>query len=193
MPEEVKTPANFDYNEQLNCETSVFHLVAFVRACFTTSAARVFTSLLPYPTLCLMQPHRATSMAGDSHLFIICYHAKMLLIKHTELHCRSTKYCINQMFYFVIVHHTRTHPKGLTSGVSHTPIFAYQDAAHQSVHFHYKPSENTQPDIHTLPSRLPLQHSKHSCQNSGTSNTSIVRWLGRARERQREKKRCSGC
>lgn len=45
---------------------------------------------------------------------------------------------------------------------------------------------STQPDIHTLPSRLPSQHSKHSCQNSETSNTTIVRWLWRARKRHRE-------
>lgn len=53
--------------------------------------------------------------------------------------------------------------------------------------------QTTQPDIHTLPSRLPSQHSKHSCQNSGTSNTTIFRWLGRAGERQSEKKTCNGC
>lgn len=45
---------------------------------------------------------------------------------------------------------------------------------------------HTQLDIHTLPSRLLLQHSKHSCQNSRTSNTTIARWLGRTRDWQRE-------
>lgn len=43
-------------------------------------------------------------------------------------------------------------------------------------------TDNTLPDTHTLPSRLPSQLSKHSCQNSGTSNTTIVRcaWEGQS-------------
>lgn len=36
---------------------------------------------------------------------------------------------------------------------------------------------------HTLPSRLQSQHSKHSCQNSGTSNTAIDGWICRSRGR----------
>ena len=48
---------------------------------------------------------------------------------------------------------------------THTPIFAYQDPAHKRVHIHYKLSDNTLPDTHALPSRLPSEYSKHSCQN----------------------------
>lgn len=40
---------------------------------------------------------------------------------------------------------------------------------------YYKPLDNTQPDIHTLPLRLPSQLFEHSCQNSGNSSTTIVR------------------
>ncbi len=113
---------------------------------------------------------------------------KMLLIKHrAALWDRTALHTLNVLF-FIVITNTCTHPKGLTSRVIHTAIFAYQDSAHQSVHIHYKPSDNTQPDIHTLPSRLPSQQSKHSCQNSGTSNTTIVIRPGSARERQREKK-----
>lgn len=46
---------------------------------------------------------------------------------------------------------------------------------HRHFHITYRPSDNTQTDIHTLPSRLPSQVFVHSCQNSETSNTTIVR------------------
>lgn len=72
---------------------------------------------------------------------------------------------------------------------THTAIFAVGDTALRHVHIHYKPSDNTRPDTHahthTLPSRLQSQHSKRSCQNSGTSNTAIDRWLWRSRKRLR--------
>lgn len=46
---------------------------------------------------------------------------------------------------------------------------------HRHFHITYRPSDNTQTDIHTLPSRLLSQLFEHSCQNSETSNTTIVR------------------
>lgn len=46
---------------------------------------------------------------------------------------------------------------------------------HRPFHITYRPSDNTQTDIHTLPSRPPSQLFEHSCQNSETSNTTIVR------------------
>lgn len=50
---------------------------------------------------------------------------------------------------------------------------------HQTTH------GQTRTHTHTLPSRLQSQHSKRSCQNSGTSNTAIDRWLWRSRKRLR--------
>lgn len=117
---------------------------------------------------------------------------RLLLIEHTGLHYGSKRCLVNQIYYFLSMSHTRSYsPSGLnlwSHRHTHTPIFACRYTAHQSVHIHYKPSHNTQPELHTLPSRLPSQHSKHSCQNSGTSNTTIVRWLGGARRRRRAKK-----
>lgn len=59
--------------------------------------------------------------------------------------------------------------------VTRVPGPCRHKCTHRHFHITYRPSDNTQTDIHTLPSRLPSQLFEHSCQNSETSNTTIVR------------------
>lgn len=97
------------------------------------------------------------------------------------------------IFFFLLLHTHVPNSKGGTSAVAHTHTHSdictgrrcAQTCPHPLRTVRQHTARHARTHTHTLPSRLQSQHSKRSCQNSGTSNTAIDRWLWRSRKRLR--------
>lgn len=94
-------------------------------------------------------------------------------------------------FFFSCCYTHVPNSKGGTSAVAHahSDICSGRHCAQTCPHplqtIRQHTARHARTHTHTLPSRLQSQHSKRSCQNSGTSNTAIDRWLWRSRKRLR--------